>query len=325
VTYSSDKAQPIDRSQQVAIRLEGGIGDHLLGMRLLRFVRNRYPNHDIIAYSDCGGQSEQIEVVKLSPHVSRVLPVFKDPLRVMDDNWWALSTLDSNDLALMRSADVFLDGDIKTLFIHQSKALDVPFYEILASRPDLRIPEAAVAAVNAILPGDRGDRYVALNLSKHGANMIQSIFAFIQPLLRSLLNDPKVKVVNVYKRTFEFAHWPEGRRRVRQDVITKEALVNESIDTSHDRMVPIVDRPIVEVAAILARCQYFIGVDNGIKHLAWALGIPHTMVLPGVSDMSMITRWIPDFNRTLLLNDSDDMSRHMQFAAEQIKKSMPVG
>jgi hypothetical protein len=41
----------------VAVRLEGGLGDHILGMRVLRFVRDRYPRHEIVALSDAHGLS----------------------------------------------------------------------------------------------------------------------------------------------------------------------------------------------------------------------------------------------------------------------------
>ena len=47
--------------KQAAVRLEGGLGDHILGMRLLQFVRRRYPGHLMVVYCDCGGYRSQLE------------------------------------------------------------------------------------------------------------------------------------------------------------------------------------------------------------------------------------------------------------------------
>ena len=84
----------------------------------------------------------------------------------------------------------------------------------------------------------------------------------------------------------------------------------------------MVDFPISVVAALIKKCSYFIGVDNGIKHLAWALGITHTFFTPDVSkDYHYVLRWIPDYHRHLLFNYAKkDFLRHLQEAREATAK-----
>ena len=38
-------------TRSIAIRLEGGLGDHILGVRVLSFVRAKYPHHDLVTGS----------------------------------------------------------------------------------------------------------------------------------------------------------------------------------------------------------------------------------------------------------------------------------
>ena len=60
------------------------------------------------------------------------------------------------------------------------------------------------------------------------------------------------------------------------------------------------------MAALINRCRYFVGLDNGIKHLAWALGVPLTLLYPMYPSTDNIVRWLPDIHRMLLFDCSDD-------------------
>ena len=72
------------------------------------------------------------------------------------------------------------------------------------------------------------------------------------------------------------------------------------------RVIPIVDSPIAVVAALIKRCKYYIGVDNGLKHLAWALGIPHSFFISDTPSVPFVMRYMPDFHRSLLFNCAKD-------------------
>src|SRR6266498_396583 len=92
----------------VAVRLEGGLGDHVLGMRVLPFVHRSFPKHQIIVYSDAAGHAGQLQVAAMSPIVASVVPVQSRPKdRTVVGR---LENVRPQDLTRMFSADVFIDG-----------------------------------------------------------------------------------------------------------------------------------------------------------------------------------------------------------------------
>lgn len=288
---------------RVAVRLEGGLGDHILGMRLLKFIRRRYPDQSLVVYSDSGGYQAQLEVVRLSPAVSDVIPAFKDPLRVTIENLGHLNNLEGRILEEMRSADAFFDASVGGLFIQQSRELGVSLYEILASRPELVVPADAAQRARQLLAETDGDRFLTVNLAKFGAEALRGYLPSVRPLLMSILENPAVRILNVFTRNHDFPHWPEPMRTRRREAAAQEAeVLAQMSDWSPGRIVPIIDEPVAVVAALLVRSQYFIGVDNGVKHLAWALNVPRTYVNPWPPDRTFILQWAPDYHRMLLLN-----------------------
>ena len=72
-----------------------------------------------------------------------------------------------------------------------------------------------------------------------------------------------------------------------------------SLPALDSRIVPCADLPIEVVASLLTRCRYFVGGDNGIKHLAWALDIPRTFFIKAPPPRLDILRWMPDVHRML--------------------------
>jgi hypothetical protein len=313
-----------------AVRLEGGLGDHILGLRLLPFISRRYPNHHIIVYSDSGANRAQLDIVRLSPYVREVVPVFRILERVTKHNLWHLDNLRPQDIELMRSADVFFDAALWSFFVPQSKVLGVPFYDILASRPELRIPQNARSQARDLLGEPEGLKYIGLNLSKYGAQFIHNQRSALRAFLRSLMTGPATRVLNIFSRSTDFPHWPEPERSQRRKISREESEVISELSSWDERIIPIVDQPIAVVAALLEMCRYFVGVDNGIKHLAWALGISHTLILPHVSDfnrpenvheITFVLHWIPDFDRTLALNCADQVAIHTREAIDRLNQS----
>jgi hypothetical protein len=295
----------------VAVRLEGGIGDHLLGMRLLPFIRRRYPDHKVLVYSDCGGSSAQLQVVVMSPHVADVIPVFQDRSRITTDNVGSLDNIEDHYACLMKRSNVFIDGWPgklgSDLYFDQSKLLNVPYYRILAARPRLKIPPEANYRAMELLNDSTKMKYVAINFTKYGRKFIQVITPYLRELLLSLLEDPRVYILNFFSRTFDFPHWPEPFRSERRANIVGECDSMAEICEWSDRILPVVDESIPTVAALLRRCSYFIGVDNGIKHLAWALGVPRTFLSLPNPDREFILRWVPDLNHLLMVTDSAEI------------------
>jgi hypothetical protein len=296
----------------VAVRLEGGIGDHILGMRVLSFVKRSFPNHRINAYCDCSGAPAQLEIAKLSPLVDEVIPVFKDESRIDPAKLGDFEQLRAADQAVIRAADVFIDAWGGSLFIPQSRLLNVSFYEILNSRPALSVaPCAADAAENLIAPLG-GAPFVVLQLSKYGPDVLRSHAAWLGELLCHLLKNPRLTIFNVFTTAYDFPHFPQPYRQSRSLMARDESKMIADLCKASSRIVPLVDLPITTVAALVQRCAGFVGVDNGVKHLAWAFDRPLTYFVPRLPDTPFICRWMPDFHRMLLFGGNlDDVSRNI--------------
>jgi hypothetical protein len=305
---------------RVAVRLEGGIGDHILGMRVLYFVRQRFPESEIVVYSDAGGSTTQCDVARLSPHVDRVvsLPQKRRPAEI--GSMGLLDNAEDMWVREMRSADVFLDAWGAEFFIGASQTLGVPFYEILARRPEIAVPRSARLQAQRLLSSWKGVRFVGLNLAKYGAECLKVGAGLFQYFLGQLLGDTAVVILNIYATHFDFLHWPQAEAEIRERVVRDEAVMLEGIDKWHDRIVPIRDQSIATVAAVLEYCSYFVGVDNGIKHLAWALDVPRTIFYPEMPNSSFIMRWVPDAYRVLLLHaPAAQLDTHIQEARKCLR------
>src|SRR6185437_6154469 len=190
----------------VAVRFEGGLGHHVLGMRLLPFIRRRYPRHRIEAYSDAAGGQSQLEVLGLSPFVDAIHTVRRRP-DARAEQMGQLDTVIAQDLARMRSADHFFDAWGGMFFLQAAKKLDIAALSILAMRPRLVLPPAAEEAAGKLLAPFEGRPLVGLNVAKHGQAEGQ-LPDQIHQLLRSLLADERVVILNIFQTRFDFEHWP---------------------------------------------------------------------------------------------------------------------
>jgi len=280
----------------VAVRLEGGLGDHLLGMRLLRFIRLRYPNQRIVVFSDAEGAQAQLDIASMSPHVAEVRVLRRDPLRMTEENLGSLSNLTPDSLSALHAAGEFFDAFTGGHFVQEARRLGISHYEVLSSLPDIVIPEADMVAARAILPLLQFQRFVGLNLTKYGPGAVRSNLGLIKTFLGELLTDPDVAVLHFYTRSYDFPHAPEPPRSYRQRICAAEAAEVEALSAMYPgRVISIVDQPIGVVSALLSQCFYFVGVDNGIKHLAWALNVPRSWLSPGGLVKDFIMRWAPDY------------------------------
>jgi hypothetical protein len=308
-------------ARTVAVRLEGGIGDHILGMRVLHWIRERLPDHEIVAYSDAAGAREQLEVARMSPHLARVVPVRQIAQPATREAMGALDNIEPDDLRAMTSADVFIDTYGQQFLASAAVRLDVPLFEMLARRPQLRVSPEAAEAADRLLAGHHGARFVGLNLSKYNPDLLRRHEPTLLRLVRGLLERPDVVILNLFVSSYEFSHWPAAERSQRQQTLLETAAYLRGFGAISDRLVPIVDLPLPQIAALLARCRYFIGLDNGIKHLAWALDVPHTLWHPTRPDSLHALRWMPDLNRILLFDCKEHaLQRHMAAALAAVEE-----
>ena len=126
-------------------------------------------------------------------------------------------------------------------------------------------------------------------------------------------------ILNFLTAGYDFRHWSEPLRTERRRTAADEFAYLREYRQGDTRIVHCVDLPIPTVAALLKRCRYFLGVDNGIKHLAWACGVPHTCLFPYTPDLRHVLRWMPDVNRLLLAScDTKELTRHVSRAVRAL-------
>jgi hypothetical protein len=309
-------------TKSIAVRLEGGIGDHILGMRVLPFIRLRYPDEAIIAYSDAAGHPDQLAIASMSRYISRVVPVCQDTPPTTGSEMGVLTNIRQADRDLMTSSEQFIDTYGPLFFAGAAIALDVPVFSILAQRTELNIPSDAEADARRLLARYGDARFVGLNLTKHGVQVLRQHESLVRRVLQHLLDDSRVIVLNFMTSSYDFSHWPPADRisRRQRSIAESAHLVRLCHGISH-RIVPCVDVPLLTVAALLAHCRYFIGVDNGIKHMAWALDVPHTFLHTTKPDILYAARWIPDLHRILLFDCSPRaLSRHLSMMSTALDR-----
>ena len=315
-------------TKTVAVRLEGGIGDHILGMRLLPFIREKYPDHRIEIFSDCGGSRPQMEISSISPYVAGVTAVYKNAPMIIDPASKPVDFDHSNcydalnnfnqlrrfDQELISKADIYFDAWGESFFAVQARVLGVSPFEILNTRSRLQTPQTSVVAADHMLRHLGQKRFVTLHLAKYGADFLHANIQCLSDLLRQVLVDEEIIILNVFQTEYGFSDIPEPWRRYRRQQMIEEARVISSLTCLHRRIVTLSDLPILTVAGIIQRSHYFIGVDNGIKHLAWAMNKPLSYFLfPSLPTPYFLLRWLPDFDRALTFQSGkEEFEKHLR-------------
>lgn len=327
----SSNAVPVDSDMSsVALRFEGGLGDHLLGMRLLPFVRSHFPQHEIVAYSDCSGHQTQLDILAMSPDISRIVAIYPREAPTSFADAGRLERLRPDDVAAMMGAEAFVDAHGEKLYIAAARQMGVPLFDILASRPRLQIPNAAhedaARFLQQRLPVSHdAPLLVGLNLTKSQPFLLHDYEKRLNELLTSVLRNPRIVLLNFFASKYEYRHWPEPMRTERHRLLQAECHAMAELGARHERIVTCENLPISTTAALLERCGYFIGVDNGIKHLAWALGIPLTYYHHEKPAVGYILRWMPDVHRlTMLCCDDQAFSAHLSRLCDNLNQVRPV-
>jgi hypothetical protein len=248
----------------------------------------------------------------MSPFVSQVVPVYQRGTPSGREDMGRLTNLRPADLQRMLAADLFVDAGGEQLFTATAVQLDVALFEVLAHRPELVVPASSQDEAHRWLARYPEAIFAALNLTKYGAELLHRHEALITRILDALLSDPRVVVLNLFSTSYDFAHWPSPERERRRQLSLDESAWLARLAQRSARIVSCVDLPLPTVAALLTRCHYFVGVDNGIKHLAWALDVPHTFLHPCKPDVLQMVRWMPDLNRILLFDCQErSLARHL--------------
>jgi hypothetical protein len=259
----------------------------------------------------------------MSPLVSEVVPVYQSDPKGLGPGAGRLETLRPQDLKRIYAAECVIDAWVPGMLVDASAAVDVPIFEMLGSRPELEVSLQAREDA-ARLQSPHGDAiFIGLNLTKYGRPFLETHGRAVLDLLRRILDcHPRAVILNIFPSCYRYDNWPEPQRTLRRNQSVEEAEYLCNLSTVDSRIIPCVDLPLISVAALLMRCKYFIGVDNGIKHLAWALQVPLTIFHPARPILRYVLHWMPDVHRMLLFDASDEAVRmHVEYTCAILANS----
>jgi len=78
----------------------------------------------------------------------------------------------------------------------------------------------------------------------------------------------------------------------------EEALVDQVAAAAQGPVVLAAGRPLMQAAALIARCRLFVTNDTGLMHVAAALGVP-VVALFGRTNLARYQPWLPEGRRIL--------------------------
>ena len=210
------------------------------------------------------------------------------------------------------AAEAWIDASGEDLFATTAVALQMPMFEFLATRPALTLPVWATAEADRFLQRFTASSFVGVCFAGDDPETLRQFQPRILEAIGMALGSPDAMALNFFTTRYSFAHRPEADRARLEEASTQAGAFLTGLSTLDARIVPCADLPIELVAALLARCRYFVGGDNGIKHVAWALDIPRTFFVKARPLRLEIMRWMPDVHRMLTFDCPDaQLRRHL--------------
>jgi ADP-heptose:LPS heptosyltransferase len=230
----------------IAIRLEGGIGDHLLGNRFVHAIHEKYPNANLNIFSDTEDNPRHISLLKdLWPRLYNNTTVLKHRT---DQNFKIqsifgeeaypahISNLPDDFESLTKTFDKFYDLHIDSL-----KWLNYDFdwlrYYYFFPKPDINI--------------ETGNEYIMAHLYSRPNSPYNLEQWYVLKLLNKLSENNKIVIVTQADHVDFYS----------------ELFDNKNIK------IECPESPL-EIFKISAKCKLFIGIDSGVRYMPYHFSKP---------------------------------------------------
>lgn len=265
----------------ICVRLEGGLGDHLLGNRFVPAILDKYPSAKITAYSDTEGNTFQKEGVLCAyGHLYEDFKVIQNKkhkdfwvnCQFGEDNYYgALENVPGNVVNEMNSFDKFYDLHIDSLKWMQHD-YDWLRYFYFFPRP----------SISEQYKESLFDEYIVLHLASETSVGHRLEQWYINRLVKELEDSLPCVIISTPKTNHFF-----------EDCLSENVkLVNTSVSKAFD---------------IITKAKLMISTDSGFRYLAYGAGVP-TLTFSSSSDAphqvmpSHQIRWLPSPPHTFPLN-----------------------
>ena len=235
---------------KINVRLEGGLGDHLLGNRFIPAILDKYPNAEIKLFSDTENNSRSLEfLLKCFPNFYKrggeVIKERKNKEFIINskfgsENWPAhlLNQKDEVFKNMINDCDKFYDLHIDGLkWIHED--FDWLRYYYFFSKPKFKIAEKYKF------------KYILAHLYSRPDSSHSLDKEYVINLILKLSEKQKVVILIEEKYKDYYINLFNND--------------NVIIDTSGD---------LIEVFSLAANCSAFIGIDSGIRYMPYHFGKP---------------------------------------------------
>jgi hypothetical protein len=257
----------------IAVRLEGGLGDHLLGNRFIHAIKDKYPSSNLHVFSDTENNPNSINVLKaLFPNIYNNTTVvgqrkdknYKINSMFGEESYPAhIDNLPDDALQAIKNCDIFYD-----LHIDGLKWLNYDFdwlrYYHFFPRPQIDLKQKY------------NEKYIMAHLYARPDSPYNLDQRYVIDLLTKLsqIKDQKIVVVTM-----------EQHKDYYQDLFNNPNII---IDTADN---------VFEIFQIAAGCSAFIGIDSGIRYIPYHFSKP-TFVFSkycsqyGLVAPSHLIRWL---------------------------------
>lgn len=231
---------------KIAVRLEGGAGDCLLGNRFVAAIKEKYPNSKITAYIDSEGKTFQKEIlehlygslyeeIKIIP--SKKYKNFWVDCQFGQDNYYgALENVPDDIIQEMQSYDKFYD-----LHIDSMKWVDYDFdwlrYYRFFPKPER-------------LADNQFGKYVVFHLISSTSVGHRLEEWYIDKLISEIAKNHKCLIIST----------PD---------------TNQFYDCVKDKNnIQIFNGSIQEVCSVIGNAQAMVSTDSGFRYVAYGYGVP---------------------------------------------------
>lgn len=280
--------------KRISVRLEGGLGDCLLGARFIPAIKELYPNAEITAFIDSEGKTFQKEVLSyLYPSLFKELTVI--PTKKHKELWinsqfgeenmiGFIENVPAEYMRQMISYDIFYDLHVDSLKFTNYDFNWASFFK--------RFPKPEISAKKSA-----ENKYICLHLASDTSNAHVLQQWYIDSLITELLKlNIKLKIISTLNTNYKY----------------KNFLDNPNIQI-------INEENITKICDLILNSSGFIGVDSGFKYIGYAGNIP-TLTLSkncehhGGVPPSHYLRWLPFKELTFCLHFDSVLLRKLMGA-----------
>lgn len=233
---------------KIAIRLEGGLGDHLLGNRFVHAIKEKYPTNKLHIFSDTEGNSNSINVLQnLFPSIYKNITVLgkrKNPNYKIHSIFGEevypahINNLPEEFLQNIKSYDKLYDLHIDGLKWLKSD-FDWLRYYYFFPKPEINLTSPYKGS------------YIMAHLYARPNSPYNLEQWYIISLLNKLSETSKIVIVTM-----------EEHKNFYSEIFNNSNIVIDCADN------------VIDIFKIASNCELFIGIDSGIRYIPYHFSKP---------------------------------------------------